>query len=239
MVRCYRCGTYSKVNAWVPIIPPPEANIIPSRYVFCCKRNNTRSIIRYKARLVVKGFKQQFGVDYIDTFAPTIWAPTLHILLSFAAQKGAAIHQCDVKNAYLNSRLRDNVTLYSKLPPKYESFRDLPNELKNKPQVVSKWFVSVYGSKQGAHDWYAEVKEFFTGLGFTVSQADEAVFYKIDGDEFVIVAAATDDFTVIANSSNTANNLIQKKLIERFEISDLGSIIALFKKLVKAEINTK
>ena len=94
-----------KVNAWVPIVPPPDANIIPSRYVFRCKCNDTGSIVRYKARLIVKGFKQQFGVDYVDTFAPTIQASTLRILLSFAAQKGAAIHQCDIKNAYLNSRL--------------------------------------------------------------------------------------------------------------------------------------
>src|SRR6202522_300616 len=119
-----------KVNAWVPVIPPPNANIIPSLFVFRRKRNDTGSIIRYKARLVVKGFKQQFGVDYFDTFAPTVRAPTLRILLSFAAQMGAAIHQCDIKNAYLNSRLQDNITLYSELPPKYEFFRQLPPDLR-------------------------------------------------------------------------------------------------------------
>ena len=147
-----------KVNAWIPIVPPPDANVIPSRYVFRRKRNEMGNIVRYKARLVVKGFKQQFGVDYMDTFAPTIRSSTLCILLSFAAQKGAAIHQCDVKNAYLNSRLKDNISLYSELPPKYEFFRQLPPELKDKPRVVSKSLVSVYGSKQGAHDWYSEVK---------------------------------------------------------------------------------
>jgi len=213
-----------KVNAWAPVVPPPDANIIPSRYVFRRKRNDTGSIVRYKARLVVKGFKQQFGVDYTDTFAPTIRASTLRILFSFAAQKGAAIHQCDVKNAYLNSRLRDNVNLYSELPPKYESFRELPPELKDKARVVSKWFVSVYGSKQGAHDWRAEVKDFFTSIGYSISAADEAVFYKIEGDKYTIVATATDDFSVFADSSDTANFLIQKQLSEQFEISDLGPI---------------
>ena len=177
-----------------------------------------------KARLVVKGFKQQFGVDYIDTFAPTIRSTTLRILLSFAAQNSAAIHQCDVKNAYLKSCLQENITLYSELPPKYESFRELPEDLRSKPKVVSKWFVSVYGSKQGAHDWYAEVKKFFTEIGYSISMADEAVFYKIEGEVFTIVAAATDDFTVIADSMDTANNLIQKELTTRFEISDLGPI---------------
>ena len=213
-----------KVNAWIPIVPPPDANVIPSRYVFRRKHNEMGNIVRYKARLVVKGFKQQFGVDYMDTFAPTIRSSTLRILLSFAAQKGAAIHQCDVKNAYLNSRLKDNISLYSELPPKYEFFRQLPPELKDKPRVVSKWLVSVYGSKQGAHDWYSEVKTFFTDIGYSISATDEAVFYKIEGNKFTIVAAATDDFSVFADSSDTANFLIQKQLSERFEISDLEPI---------------
>ena len=132
-----------------------------------------------------------------------------------------AIHQCDVKNAYLNSRLKDNITLYSELPPKYHSFRKLPPELKDKPRVVSKWFVSVYGSKQGGHDWYNEVKAFFTGIGYTISSADKAVFYKVEHDKHTIVAAATDDFSIFADSADTANFLIQQ-LKERFEISDLG-----------------
>jgi hypothetical protein len=213
-----------KVNAWVPVIPPPNANIIPSRYVFCRKHNQNGMVIHYKARLVVKGYMQQYGVDYVETFAPTMRASTLHILLSFAAQKDAVVHQCDMKNAYLNSRLQDGITLYLKLPPNYQSFRELPPEFKGNPNVVSKWLVSVYGSKQGAHDWYAEVKKFFIELGYTVSIADKAIFYKFDSDKFTIVAAATDDFTVIADSTDGANILIQKQLPEQFEISDLGPI---------------
>jgi len=94
------------------------------------------------------------------------------ILLSFAAQKGATIHQCDVKNVYLNSHLQDDIVIYSKLPPKYNQFHELPLELKDKPNIVCKWLVSVYRSKQGAHNWYAKVKKFFTDLGYLVSVAD-------------------------------------------------------------------
>ena len=73
--------------------------------------------------------------------------------------------------------------------------------------------MSVYGSKQGAHDWYTKVK-FFTGIGYSVSIADEVVFYKINSDEFTIVAATTDDFTIITDSSDSANHLIHKQLAE-------------------------
>jgi hypothetical protein len=137
----------------------------------------------------------------------------------FAAQKGTAVHQCDVKNTYLNSHLQDGIKLYSELPPKYRNFCQLPLELKNKLNIVCKWLVSVYGLKQEAHDWYAEVKNFFTGLKYTVSVADEAVFYLPHGNKFTVITAATDDFMVIADSTESTNHLIQKQLTEHFEIS--------------------
>ena len=59
-----------KVNAWVPIIPPP--NIIPSHHVFHHKHDTAGNVFCHKAHLVVKGFRQQFGVNYIKTFAPTV-----------------------------------------------------------------------------------------------------------------------------------------------------------------------
>ena len=155
---------------------------------------------------------------------PPLSAPPLYAFFFPSPLKKAWLFiNATSKNAYLNSRLKDNITIYSELPPKYESFHDLPLELKNKRRVISKWFVSVYGSKQGGHDWYNEVKTFFLGLGYSISSADEAVFYKIEEDKFTIVAAATDDFSIFADSADTAKFLIQK-LKERFEISDLGPI---------------
>ena len=110
----------------------------------------------------------------MDTFAPTVQAPTLRILLSFSAQKGAAIYQCDIKNMYLSCS-KDGISLYSELPPKYESFCQLPPDLRDQPKVVSKWLVSVYGLKQGAHNWYTEVKNSSLTLG-TPSQPQTKLF---------------------------------------------------------------
>lgn len=72
----------------------------------------------------------------------------------------------------------------------------------------------MYGSKQGAHDWYAKVKSFFLGIGYSISEADEAVFYKINSNKFIIVAVATNNFSIFTDSSETANFLIQKQLTE-------------------------
>ena len=145
-----------------------------------------------------------------------------HLLIHFTdfiilhCSKGSTIHQCDIKNAYLNSRLKDNITLYSELPPKYEDFHKLPPDLKGKPNVATQWFISVYGSKQGACDWYAEVKNFFTELGYSISAADEAVFYKIEDDKFTIVTTAINDFSIITDSAESTNLLIHKQLTKHF-----------------------
>ena len=155
-----------KVKAWTPIILPHNANIIPCWYIFHQKCNEMGHAVCHKARLMVKDFKQQFGVDYIDTFTP----PS------------------------------------AKLPP----------DLKGKPNVATQWFISVYGSKQGACDWYAEVKNFFTELGYSISAADEAVFYKIEDDKFTIVTTAINDFSIITDSAESTNLLIHKQLTKHF-----------------------
>jgi Reverse transcriptase (RNA-dependent DNA polymerase) len=170
--------------------------------------------------------KYRYGLTKKTQGSPVscpICVPTLQILLPFMVQECATVHHCDVKNAYLNSHLQDSI-VYSELLLKYKQFCELLTEFRHKPNLVCKWLVSVYRSKQGAHNWYAEVKKFFTDLGYLVSDADEAIFYKIDGIKYTIVAAATDNFTVIMDSINAANNLIQKQLPKCFKISDLGPI---------------
>lgn len=133
-----------KVNAWVPIIPPQDVNIIPSRYILHHKCNETGNIVHYKARLIVKGFRQQFGIDYVKMFTPTVHPSTLCILLLFAAQKNATVHQCDVKNVYLNSCLQHDIVIYSELPPKYNLFHELLPELKDKKSCQQMACISLW-----------------------------------------------------------------------------------------------
>ena len=181
------------------VTAPPGANIIPSGYAFWRKRNEEGKIVQYKARLIAKGYRQQFSVDYSDTYVPTVRPSTLRTLLSLAAQKSSVIEQADVKNAYLNVPLKPDEVIYMRLPPLYGSYQNLPPELEGKQGVVCKLQKALYGTKQGAHHWYMELKRVFQKHGFMISQADEAVFYEFAGDKYTIVTAATDDFTIIGD----------------------------------------
>ena len=214
-----------KLDTWDVVEAPPDANIIDSRFVLRRKRDAEGNVSRFKARLVAKGFKQRFGVDYTETFAPTVRPETLRVLLSLAALLGAVIEQADVKNAYLHSLLHDGEEIYMYRPRHFDTFRSLPAKFANRPTrtIVLRLRRPLYGTKQGAHHWYEELRRILLLLEFRVLAADEAVFYKVKGAEYVIIAAATDDFTFIADSIESAA-LVKKQMNEHFELVDLGPI---------------
>ena len=88
---------------------PLDPNIASSRWVFKCKRDAAGNIVRYKARLVVQGFTQAPGIDYDDTFAPIAKLTSNRIVLALAARNNWEIIQMDVKNAYLNGELTEEI----------------------------------------------------------------------------------------------------------------------------------
>jgi hypothetical protein len=214
-----------KHETWEIVEAPPGANIIKCRYVFKVKRDAVSAIAKYKAQLVAKGFTQIFGIDYDVTYAPVVKLETLCLLLSFAASNGSVIHQADIKNAYLNAELKEE--LYMELPPHYNKFRTLPPEIQAQRdaghRIIVKLKKGLYGTKQGARKWYQKLSSVFLSLGFTICSADEAVFYKYSGDHYTIVASAVDDFTIIADTLDAAE-LIKKQLNDHFELVDLGEI---------------
>jgi hypothetical protein len=120
----------------------------------------------------------------------------------------------------------------------YHDYRELPSNLTNKRLVVCKLLKPLYGTKQGAHDWYTELRRIFVMYGYSVSHADEAIFYKFNGDDYTIVAAATDDFTIIGNSTESTS-LIKKQLSKHFEITDMGDISWLLGVSISRNIDEK
>jgi hypothetical protein len=202
-----------KLDTWDLVDPPADANIINSHFILKAKRDENGDITRYKARLVANGNSQREGIDYNETFAAVAKLPSVRAVLANAASQGWEIHQIDVKNAYLNAELTEDV--YMRPPPGYLK----PGQ----EGKVCKLKKSLYGLKQAGFEWYETLCEFFREIGFTRSAVDHAVFFKHDEKSSTVVSVSTDDMAATANSIE-AIEWLKDELRKRFEISDLGEI---------------
>ena len=96
-----------KNKTWELVDRPQERKVIGVKWVFRTKLNVDGSVNKYKARLVVKGYAQIFGVDYSETFSPVARLDTIRLLPAISAQLGWKVHQMDVKSAFLNGILQE------------------------------------------------------------------------------------------------------------------------------------
>ncbi|WVZ80684.1 LOW QUALITY PROTEIN: hypothetical protein U9M48_028141 [Paspalum notatum var. saurae] len=117
---------FERNQVWVLVEPPPHCNPIGTKWVFKNKQGEDGVVVRNKARLVAQGFYQNEGIDYEETFAPVARLQAIHILLAFAASKGFKLFQMDVKSAFLNGFIEEEV--YVRQPPGFEHLK-FPNRV--------------------------------------------------------------------------------------------------------------
>jgi len=95
---------------------PPHAKVLTTRYVYDFKTNEQNEILKYKARLVVRGFEQRPGMEYGETFSATVRATSIRVVLSLAARERLRLHQFDVEQAFLTASVGSE-TIYCHPPP--------------------------------------------------------------------------------------------------------------------------
>jgi hypothetical protein len=199
-------------QTWDVVPCPSSVKPLGSKFVFTIKLRSDGSIDRYKARLVVLGNKQEYGLDYDETFAPVAKMTTVRTILAIAASKSWQIHQLDVKNAFLHGDLKEEV--YIKLPTGMTS--TLPN-------TVCKLKRSLYGLKQAPRVWFEKFRATLIGFSFIQSSYDPSLFIQRTSKGIVILLVYVDDI-VITGSDQEAINTIQKLLHSTFHMKDLGQL---------------
>ncbi|KAL5798093.1 hypothetical protein ACOSQ2_002913 [Xanthoceras sorbifolium] len=134
-----------KNKIWELVDKPKRRKVIGVKWVYRIKLNADGSINKCKARLVVKGYAQIFGVDYSDTFAPVARLDTIRMLLSIAAQISWKVLQLDVKSAFLNGILQEEI--YVEQPNGF-----VVQGEEDKVYLLKK---ALYGLKQAPRAWYS------------------------------------------------------------------------------------
>ncbi|WVZ76222.1 hypothetical protein U9M48_024211 [Paspalum notatum var. saurae] len=156
---------FERNHVWDLVEPPPNCRPIGTKWVFKNKQGENGMVVKNKARLVAHGFCQKEGIDYEETFARVARLEAIRILLAFAASKRFKLQQMDVKSAFLNGFIEEEV--YVRQPPGFESARFLDR--------VYKLRKALYGLKQAPRAWYARLKSFLLKSGF-IKQGLEGTF---------------------------------------------------------------
>jgi len=190
---------------------PKDRKIIGVKWVFRTKLNANGSINKHKARLFVKGYAQVFGVDYLNTFSPVARLDTIQLVLAIAAQNGWKVFQLDVKFAFLNGILHEEI--YVEQP---EGFMEQGEE--EKVYLLKK---ALYGLKQAPRAWYSKIDEHLSSLGSQKSMSEATLYVKYKGDNLLIVSLYVDDLLITGGNAKLVEEF-KREMMKIFEMTDLG-----------------
>ncbi|CAI7904680.1 unnamed protein product [Closterium sp. NIES-54] len=160
-------ASWKSTGAYVDEVPPPGANIVSGMWIFMVKRPPGSPPV-FKARYVARGFSQRQGVDYFQTFSPTLKMTTLQVLLHVAAQRDYELHSLDFSTAFLQGSLHEEIWLHR--PPGFTgSFPPGTQWSLRRP---------VYGLRQAPREWHDTLRTTLAVLGFAPSTADPSLFLR-------------------------------------------------------------
>ncbi|GJS51307.1 retrotransposon protein, putative, ty1-copia subclass [Tanacetum coccineum] len=201
-----------KVNeVWIEVDPPPNAKVVRSKWLFKKKTDMDGEVHTYKARLVAKGCTQTYGIDYEETFSPVADIRAIRILIAIAAYYDYEIWQMDVKTAFLNGRLDEDI--YMEQPEGYVNPKY--------PNRVCKLQRSIYGLKQASRQWNKRFDEEIKKFGFTQNRDEPCVYRKASGSNVVFLILYVDDILIMGNNIPRLKE-VKDYLGKCFSMKDLG-----------------
>lgn len=189
----------------------PRKKSIRCKWVYKIKHKAYESIERLKTRLVVKGYTQRPGIDYIETFAPVVKITIVRALLITIVKHGWPLYQLDANNVFLHEDLYEEV------------YMEVPLGLVAAPNLVCKLNKSLYGLKKTCRQWYAKLTKVLCLRGYTHSMYGYSLFYKKEGSSAVYVAVYVDDIVLTSTNISEIESL-NAYLHSRFKIKDLGML---------------
>jgi histone deacetylase 1/2 len=202
-----------KNKTWHLVPSPEDSNLIDCKWVYKIKRKADGTIDRYKARLVIKGFKQRYVIDYEDTFSPVVKIATVRLVLSVVADsKGWCLRQLDVHNAFLHGILEKEV--FMKLPPGFED--------QSMPLHVCKLDKAIYGLKQAPRAWYARLSSKLLQFRIYCIKIRHISIYS-KGGVTIYMLIYVDDIIVTSSSSKAISALL-RDLKSDIALKDLGDL---------------
>ena len=206
-------NSFDEHDTYETVVRRPGMRVLPTHWVFTPKVDGNGVVYRFKARLVVNGDRQEFGVDVNETFAPTATSAARRTLLSMAAAHNLEVHQADIKTAFLHGDLEEEV--YTMQPPGFGN---------GNPNIVWRLKKSVYGLKQAPRCWWDKLTEVLAELGFFPTVSDPSIYVnkRVPG-QWLYLGVFVDDLAIVGKDIEQVMKF-KEQLAQIFAIHDLGEI---------------
>ncbi|GJY91721.1 putative ribonuclease H-like domain-containing protein [Tanacetum coccineum] len=195
-------------------LPPPDsAMIIALKWIYKVKLDEYGDVLKNKARLVAKGFRQEEGLDFEESFAPVARLEAIRIFIANAASKNMTVYQMDVKTAFLNGELKEEVYVHQP-----EGFVD-----PERPHHVYRLKKALYGLKQAPRAWYDTLSKFLLAQGFSKGVVDPTLFIRKTGKHTLHVQIYVDDI-IFASTDPKDCDRFSNEMSSKFQMSMMGQI---------------
>nr|GFA70999.1 retrovirus-related Pol polyprotein from transposon TNT 1-94 [Tanacetum cinerariifolium] len=204
---------FEHLEVWELVPRPDKVMVINLKWIYKVKLDELGGILKNKARLVARGYRQEEGVDFEESFAPVARLEAIWIFLAYAAHKNMVVYQMDVKTAVLNGKLREEV--YVSQP---NGFVDPDN-----PNHVYKLKKALYGLKQAPRAWYDMLSSFLLSQDFSKGSVDLTLFIKRHNNDLLLVQIYVDDI-IFAASTVELCDLFTNLMCSKFKMSMMGKI---------------
>ena len=205
-----------KNKTWDIVDRPNGKNILGCKWVYRIKRDSNGNILKFKSRLVAKGYNQKQGIDYNRTYAPVATYSTFRCLMALSAQLKLKMIHYDFESAYLNGRLANDEEIFMTIPEGYYSDE-------NKSQKVLRLRKCLYGLKQSGRNWNIELDEALKQSGLKRSKADPCLYTYRQRKSIILLLLYVDDMAIAYNDDEIVSNL-KLRLDEKFCVKDLGKL---------------
>ncbi|KAJ9564484.1 hypothetical protein OSB04_000450 [Centaurea solstitialis] len=204
---------FVRLKVW-RLVPRPEGkSITDTKWILKNKKDEDNVVVRNKARLVAKGYRQQEGIDYNETFAPVARIEAIRMFLAYAAHKDFTVYQMDVKTAFLNGVLKEEVYVSQ---PKGFVDPDHPDHV----YILDK---ALYGLKQALRAWYDSLSQFLVESGYSKGKIDNTLFIKREGEHIMLVQIYVDDI-IFGSTCPDFCEIFSKLMMTRYEMSMMGEL---------------
>ncbi|GJT38837.1 retrovirus-related pol polyprotein from transposon TNT 1-94 [Tanacetum coccineum] len=201
------------LRVWELIPRPNKVMVITLKWIYKVKLEELGGILKNKARLVAHGYRQEEGINFEESFTPVARLEAIRIFLVFAADINMVVYQMDVKTAFLNGNLREEVYVSQS-----DGFVDPSN-----PNRLYKLKKALYGLKQAPRAWYDMLSSFLLSQDFSKGSVDPTMFICRQGKELLLVQIYVDDI-IFAASTLELCDLFAKIMCSKFKMSMMSKI---------------